>query len=1555
MSDEQTKPVEEALETGSRDDLKSKFANNETPTGNDFADLIDAAINQLDDGIAVNESRISFAKGIALTDPAALAGASYIEHDKLNIADKLVLGGTEFSETLKVYNTFSVHDNEADCDVAIGKTNAAGQVHALAVTGSSVFNGQFDVDGQLNAHGDAQLNGALDVTGDINVTGSVDATQTLTVGALGEFKDQVNIGELGSSANALLNIRNIASETRDLLRLEDSSEDTTPMVVKGNGRVGIHNDDPQNLLDISGNVRIGSSALMDGVDNSLSVETRLGIGIATPRAKLDVYSTGESELVRIGKNDKTVVKVTDNGADADIQLMARTLVGDTLTVNEAITAKSIDILGELTAGSATINGLSQTGTLVVGPETTTETGPVSAAAATFNLDVNVKGLTSLQHTHVYGKLDAKTQLSAHKANVRDKLAVGVTDEVIADAVLQVKAAGADSSALLVKDHENKDVIRVKQGLVDLGNDNTPVNLHVSGNSQVNNLTVSLVSELADASISKHLSIGELGHDITSDSAEHARFCLTSDTSIPKAIRIKHQDGTTVTNLMASKADKLGFHVSEPLVAFHVGAASQFDEQASFLSGLNVLNDQSGNTMFSVAEAGASFGHASAPVPVTVYGETDIFGHFNINALLNATEETLNLNQQVAGIPLKIVQTDSLDYIHASAGQLAINTPLGDKSLDVLGDAQISGQVRIEHMAEGDNALEVLGKAQVSHIFTVNGVTFLNDAVNVTGPLTVSHSGDEGINALNVTGHGAFSQSLAVADGVDITGELTVTGLGTFNNALVVSGTAEFSQTVNVTGKMTVDDELHIQGDDVSGLAMTVDKRANFRDNLLVSGDIGLSTIEPTARLHIQQIDPTKAAFKIDTVGDEDSGLIFKQGKLGVGVADPDAELVVAGTAKINQDLHVKRQAYLDNCLYVDQLATFSSNIKVHGLTELNGQTVIGDINYPDNDAARTAQLCLFQNSYASAFKIISENEAPVVFARGKLGIGTDNPQVELDVSGQVDIKGTLFVRDTVEIRGRVTQFQGADVWGDVILHSDLTVGDNTVLQDSLEVVGKTTLKNTLDVNRACHFLSTLDVVENVTFSANLDVGNHTTLKGNLTVANMGACVTLCPPTTLESSLTVNSSSVFQGKAQFDQSLALGLDKQQTQAKMHICADTEQPALIVDVSNPPLSELSNTTTTDKQRALIVTADGKLGLHCPTPTATLDVNGNVHVAQELTAKKVILEEGLAFQSSLEITDFSNDVSLGGEAASETVLPTQAAVKAYIDDVSRRFGYGGKVCAIYCQTEFNALFNCGHDTQIAENTTILLFPLVSESAISGKYMLKNTVVLGSGVSIIGFNEKTTCIIKDTRINDMPVGRFIIKGTHQNAVVEDIKLEGFTFDGDNYVHPTSGGAFELKYAKNCQLNCHIVNHKSAGNGGAIYGEMQNGQQTVSHIEALNIRYCSAENNAGGGAYGLALSHIKAKHCLAKFGGAVACCDESKVEAMDNTALVYGGGAYFCNNLFCDGFWQGNHAPEGKNIYANDCQSATETHVHYEYYWHALYLDAPIISHSDFWRSDNL
>ncbi|WP_298774542.1 hypothetical protein [uncultured Shewanella sp.] len=1564
MSNTQTPLDEQAFETGSRGDLKNKFSDNKTPTGNDFADLIDSSINQLDDGIEVGSDTITTNKKIIVTAPDALTASveksSFISHDQLNIADQLVLAGEEGSEALKVYQRFEVHKSASfDGGVAVAKAGAMGEINALDVTGNTKLTGNMSLSGELTADGELTANGHIQLNNGLDVTGNVCTEQALTVQGRAEFQQAVNIGGVASTtADALLNIQNKVNGTQDLLRLEDTTEDPSPVVVKGNGRVGINNADPKNLLEVIGNVRIGTSETMGGMGNSLSVENRVGIGTASPAAMLDVDSTGENELVNIRKNDKTLVKikVAENDSDAEIQLNSRTQVDGALTVTGLLTAGSTDVNGALSASSAIISGKSDTGSLVVGGHITKVNGPQSEASATFNVDVNAKGLTSLQETDVYDKLNAKAQLSAQKANVREKLAVGLPDDSTVDAVLQIKGAGADSSALLVSDYENKDVIRVKKAQVNIGLDSNQVNLTVKGNTQANSLTVTGLSSLTDTSISKHLSVGESGHDISSDSAEHARFCLTSDTQTPKAIHVKYKNGDTETDLLSSHANKIGFHCLMPEADFHVGAASLFDGNATFASGFQIKGAGTDTASFSANSTQVSLGTASTPVPFNIFGNTGITGDLNVNALVNINENTFTLTQHAEVMAFKIKHSQSPDYIHALAGKLAMNTPLSDYHFALQGDAKIAGRLVIEDNNSELTALDVTGSAVITDQFSLQGAAFLNDAVTVNGPLTVSYNGltDNVATefALNVNGHGAISQSLTVSDALIVDNGLTVSASGTFNDNLSVSGAADFSQTLTVTGRITAEDELHIQGNNDTGLSITVDKRADFRDNLMVSGDIGFSTLTPEARLHIHQTDAKKTAFKIDGVGGDDHGLIFKQGKLGIGIDEPSDMLEVAGTAKVHQDLHVKRQAYLDNCLYVDQLATFSSNIKVHGVSELNGQTVIGDLHCPDNDEARTAQLCVFQNNYASAFKVMFENDSPVVFSDGKLGVGTESPTAQLDVRGKAEIQGGVFVKDAVEIRGPLTLYHGADVWGDVVLHSDLTVNDNTVLEDTLDVRGQTRLGNTLDVSRAGRFSSTLDVTDNVTFSANLEVNTLTHLRGDLTVSNVDAAVTLTPPTLLENTLTVNRASRLKGKVQLDDTLAIGGDIDKPLAQVHLKATSEQAALIVDIVGTSQSNAVNQAdlVNSESRALTLDASGRLGLNCSVPSATLDVQGDVHISSALTADKVILQQALTFATGHEITNVSDDVTLGGDDSSDAILPTQAAVKTYIDEKAWGFG-NSQTLIINNQTEFDAVFNGGELTFVPDNTTILLFPLMRHSAVSREYLLKNPVRLGTGVSVIGFNEKSTYIVKANG-----ACRFIIQGDSALALVEGIKMSGFTFDGKHYLYSGSGGAFELKYARYCQLNCRIINHKSALDGGAIYAHREIENHTVSDIEALNIQYCSAENNAGGGAYGLADSNIFARDCVAKYGGGAAYCHNSKVQSINNTASMQGGGAYLCKNLICEGYWKSNHATEGQHIYANNCQSSAEGHHHDEkYYWHGLYLDGPIIHHKHYWRTDNI
>ncbi len=130
---------------------------------------------------------------------------------------------------------------------------------------------------------------------------------------------------------------------------------------------------------------------------------------------------------------------------------------------------------------------------------------------------------------------------------------------------------------------------------------------------------------------------------------------------------------------------------------------------------------------------------------------------------------------------------------------------------------------------------------------------------------------------------------------------------------------------------------------------------------------------------------------------------------------------------------------------------------------------------------------------------------------------------------------------------------------------------------------------------------------------------------------------------------------------------------------------------------------------------------------------------------------------------------------------------------------------------------------------------------------YILKNSLNLSSNTSIIGFNAHDTLVVKnqaDIKIN--------IIGS-ETQVISGVRLSGWSFDGRGNVKglgghfdgTNDGGAFYLEYAENCQLNCHIINHKTTANGGGIYCV----SGTSKYITANYI--ISNAATLGSGAYG--------------------------------------------------------------------------------------------------------
>ncbi len=167
-------------------------------------------------------------------------------------------------------------------------------------------------------------------------------------------------------------------------------------------------------------------------------------------------------------------------------------------------------------------------------------------------------------------------------------------------------------------------------------------------------------------------------------------------------------------------------------------------------------------------------------------------------------------------------------------------------------------------------------------------------------------------------------------------------------------------------------------------------------------------------------------------------------------------------------------------------------------------------------------------------------------------------------------------------------------------------------------------------------------------------------------------------------------------------------------------------------------------------------------------------------------------------------------------------------------------------------------------------------TENTFNGRpaYVLKNSVILSESVSIIGFNQEDTLVVKDDANT-----RITIQGS-SGTPVTGIHLQGWSFDGRGGVDSlggslsgtSNGGAFYLDYCERSELNCKIINHMTSADGGGVYGA-----NAVKQITATQLHHNSAAN--GGGVVNCDDSTLTVYNCSATTSG-------SGVEACDNALL---------------------------------------------------------------------
>ncbi len=1277
-------------------------------------------------------------------------------------------------------------------------------------------------------------------------------------------------------------------------------------------------DESTNSLTVDGNASLNSDVIIGGkqtVTGNVQLNQTLNIGSESSAGKINLKHQGDSSSLLIkDANDKTQLCLNGDG-----------------NLSLGLDEKNVKAKLHIYHGGSNSESLLKVDNSAqdARPFIIKGDGRVGISTDSPENELDVAGSVHIGST-------ASTMTDKYSLSVENNVGIGTTEP---KARLDIHIKNTEKG-FQVNYGEQKPLIVSKEAVI------TGIKslLDVQGEAHLKKgLTVDGLTSLKETQISQQLTINK-----DEQNPQHTAVIINTQSKDSSALKVSQQNGNSQQTVFSVRGEKVGVLCDEPQKDFHVAGEIQIEGDALLQANLNVT----GNI------------HTQGEARVDQSISLGLDSETANDARLHIALPTEGSSVKVAGNQLESpTLTVKQDFV-------GIHKEIPECALDVKGDAQFDGQVKINELVTvSDHTLALQQQGEVAAIDIKNvklsieasdkkkaiihhGLQLKADRIslNVEVPQANFHlAGSAQLDGttkasilavdtkLSVNAPSEFNDLITVKRKLDINVKESDDNIDLHLRQSAENKTAlridpregETSSLLVKSGKVGINNNAPEHALDVKGSAQ-VSKALMAKDTLTVSGEtrlnentfinekLAFSVEDPQARIHINNSVPEETALRIDSLfKGVESPLVFKQGMLGLGYSNPSVQLDVKGDANISDELQVNGQTKLEHTLQVHKDALFKSDMTVHKDSELVGQTVIGQVNEINSELTPNAQLYIADTRYKEALRIDSVDHSSLVFSQGKLGIGKTDPRVALDITGEMRVSKKVELEGELEVDGKITARNDVSVSGALNVDRRANIGGDTLIRGDLRVEDKTLIEEELTVT------------------------GNTELQAELIVKKL---------TTLESKLDVSDDALF----------------------------------MKNVSIAGLLEVTEQIKAESDIHVL----GKLGLGTVEPSMELDVVGSGRISQQLNVNSlqvdtllntndVNVSNNLQFKNGPLVSAISEDSQLGGESSLHSVLPTQAAVKAYIDSVAVPFSQGGRTYTVHNQRDFDEIFNKGNNTAIAAHTTIILMPL-NQHQVSA-YSLRNNVSLREGISIIGFNPAATRIIKQNAN-----ARFEIIG-NVSQPVKNIQLSGFCFDGANLQSTRDGSAFYLEHVSDCQLNCRIENHTSWGDGGAIFAPVNNAIYSAFNIEALHIHNCRAldqgsgsntQLNEGGAAYGLARSTIHAYYCQAERGGAVAKCHDSQVQAFNCTAsrsggAAYrctllrllakdctanmqdgkGGAAYFCSDLICEGQWTGNNAGEAPHIYASN--HLTDTHEE-RHYWQGNYVGRRIDDDVSVWRSHN-